>query len=74
MQLTTERLSLIPLQPDTGTMGKEGPRFAMKKGTARWIFAVFLFTSPSTCAIIYFIKGNAVPVRQFGGAGRQREG
>ena len=35
MQLTTERLSLIPLQPDTGTMGKERPRVALENGTAR---------------------------------------
>ena len=35
MQLTTERLVFIPLQPDTGTMGKEGPRFALENGTAR---------------------------------------
>ena len=37
-------------------------------------FSAFPFTSPSTCAIIYYIKGKRLRLRQFGRSGAQERG
>ena len=64
MQLLTERLFLIPLQPD-------GMRALLGLSAA---FSASPFTSPSTCAIIYDIKGKRLQLWQFGQSGAQERG